>query len=192
MSEPKSLTQVLQAAGAGDAQAAAELLPLVYGELRRLAAARMSRTPPGNTLQPTALVHEAYLRLIGDADPGWASRAHFFGAAARSMRQILVDQARRKKALKHGGDRGRQDAADVAFEFSAPKEDLITLDEAITRLEASDERKGQIVNLRYFVGLSVEETADVLGLSVGTIEREWRFIKRWLLAEMSESKADSP
>lgn len=190
MSDSQPLTQVLRAASAGDTRAAAELLPLVYVELRKLAAARMARTPPGNTLQPTALVHEVYLRLVGEADPGWQSRAHFFGAAARSMRQILIDQARRKLAVKHGGDRQRVDPHEVELAIEGPKEDLIALDAAITQLEAEDARKGTIVNLRYFVGLSVEETAEAMGLSVGTIEREWRFIKRWLYAALSGKKAE--
>lgn len=183
---PADVTVILQAAANGDSRAAAELLPLVYHELRRLAQARLGKTPPGNTLQPTALVHEAYLRLIGTNDPGWQNRGHFFGAAAVAMRQILVDQARRKASLKHGGDRQRQDADLNEPTFDGPKEDVLALDEALRRLEAEDPRKGQIVNLRYFAGLTAEETAAALGVSLGTVEREWRYIKRWLYAELAE------
>jgi RNA polymerase sigma factor (TIGR02999 family) len=182
------VTSILSAAAAGDSRAAADLLPLVYDELRRLAKARMARTPPGHTLQPTALVHEAYLRLIGDADPGWANRGHFFAAAALSMRQILVDYARQKGSLKRGGDRGRADAEKLDSVVQAAPEDVVAIAEAVERLESTDPRKGQIVNMRYFAGFTVEETAQALGVSIGTIEREWRYIKRWLYVELSDER----
>lgn len=185
-----NVTQVLQAAAAGDSDAASALLPLVYDELRRLARSRMAKTPPGQTLQPTALVHEAYMRLMGNHDPGWEGRGHFFGAAARAMRDILVDQARRKASLKRGGDRRRQEIENVTPVVEPPSEDVLALDEALKRLESEDPRKGEIVDLRYFAGLSLEETAAVLNLSVGTIKREWRYIKHWLFTQLSDSNYD--
>ena len=182
------LTLVLHAATHGDREAAKKLLPLVYGELRKLARARMARLAPGQTLQPTALVHEAYLRVIGTADPGWEGRGHFFGAAARAMRDILVDQARRKASLKRGGDRARVDLEDFDLAIQPPGADVLALDEAIRQLEADDPRKGQIVNMRYFAGFTAEETAAALGVSVGTIEREWRYIRTWLHTQLKETR----
>ena len=170
---PKTLTLALKAA-AGDRVAAAELLPLIYEDLRKLARARMAKLAPGQTLQPTALVHEAYARVIGSGDPGWDGRGHFFGAAAQAMRNILVDQARSKAALKRGGGRQRLDLQDGDLAIQPPREDILALDEALRRLEADDPRKGRIVNLRYFAGLTAEETAAALDVSVGTVEREWR------------------
>jgi RNA polymerase sigma factor (TIGR02999 family) len=181
-----SVTRILKAASHGDTQAAADLLPVVYAELRRLARAQMARTPPGNTLQPTALVHEAYLRLVGREEPSWTSRGHFFGAAAQAMRQILVEQARRKRSRKHGGGRKRVDVDDAEPVFETPAEDLLALDEALVRLEQADPRHGQIVMLRYFAGLSEEETAAALGISVRTVEREWRFIRTFLYSQLSK------
>ncbi len=183
------VTQMLQAAASGDSNAATQLLPLLYDELHRLAQDRMRKTPPGNTLQPTALVHEAYLRLIGSGDPGWNGRHHFFGAAARAMRDILVEQARRRASLKRGGDRKKlsladESAPDLEPVFEEPKEDLLALDEALRRLEADDPRKGEIVMLRYFAGLSPAETAAALDVSERTIEREWRYIKVWLRRQL--------
>lgn len=194
------VTRILNAAAAGDGQAAEELLPLVYHELRRLAGDRMRKTPPGNTLQPTALVHEAYLRLLGRTpgeSPTWEGRHHFFAAAARAMRDILVDQARRKAAVKHGGGRRRQaiDAITPAMEMTGrdgtesglAEEDLVALNEALKKLETHDARKGQIVMLRYFAGLTQAETAAALDVSERTIEREWRYIKAWLRRELHDS-----
>lgn len=179
------LTQLLLAAGNGDSRAAEELLPLIYEDLRQLARARMARTPPGNTLQPTALVHEAFLRLIGDQDPGWNSRGHFFGAAARAMKQILVEQARRKAAVKHGGGVRRADLDADVIGIESPVEDVLALDDALERLRCEDPRKAEIVDLRYFAGLSREETAQVLGLSLRTIDREWRYIIARLHKELT-------
>jgi RNA polymerase sigma factor (TIGR02999 family) len=184
---PEPITGILNAAASGDSRAAAELLPLIYSELRRLARARMAKLPPGNTLQPTALVHEAYLRVMGKNNAGWNSRGHFFAAAAKAMRQLLVDQVRRKASLKRGGDRRRVDVDvdDLALE---PPEDLLALDEALTRLERADERKAKIVMLRYFAGLTVEETAAALNVSVPTIAREWRFIRTFLYTQLTETR----
>ena len=182
----RPLTVILNAAAEGDSQAAAELLPLLYDELRQLARSRLAGQPAGNTLQPTALVHEAYLKLIGQSDPGWENRGHFFAAAAQAMRQILVDQYRRKHSLKRGGDRVRVDAEDIVVALTTPTEDLLALDEALQELERGDARKGQIVNMRFFAGMSEEETASALGVSTRTVEREWRFIKRWLFVRLAD------
>src|SRR5580765_5377010 len=171
MSHPgANLNDTLTAASRGDRKAAAELLPLVYNELRALARARMGQLPAGNTLQPTALVHEVYMRLVGEHDPGWENRGHFFAAAAESMRQVLVDQARRKKRLKRGGDKKRIDVDEFEIPLASPVEDVVALDEAIERLKVDDPRKAQIVTLRCFAGLSREETAAVMSISVPTID----------------------
>jgi len=186
-----NLSTVLAAASRGDRQAAAQLLPLVYADLRELARARMVGLPRGNTLQPTALVHEAFVRVAGATDPGWDSSRHFFAAAAEAMRQILVDQARRKKSLKRGGDRKRMDLDDPDLPLATPVEDILSLDAAIERLRADDPRKAQIVSLRFFAGLSREETAAAMDLSVATIDREWRYIVARLHKELAdEERAD--
>ncbi|RMF81738.1 MAG: sigma-70 family RNA polymerase sigma factor [Planctomycetota bacterium] len=186
------ITQLLDAAKAGDRSAARDLLPLVYEELRKLAAARMARLPAGQTLQATALVHEAYIRVVGESDPGWDSRAHFFGAAARAMRNILVDRARRKGRVRHGGDLKRVEYDEGALGMQRTSVDVLALDEALARLEASDARKAQIVSLRCFAGLSVDEIAQLLQVSSRTIERDWRFARAWLARELGEDerKAD--
>jgi RNA polymerase sigma factor (TIGR02999 family) len=178
------VTRILSAIGQGDSQAAGELLPLVYGELRRLAKQRLAQEKPGQTLQATALVHEAYLRLVGGEDPGWDSRGHFFAAAAEAMRRILIENARRKRAEKRGGslERHELDAVDIAA--PTPSEDLLALDEALAKLEAEDPAKAQLVKLRYFAGLSEEEAAQVLGLSRATVQRHWRYARVWLLGEL--------
>lgn len=189
MSAHRDVTEILNAAAQGDSRAAAELLPLVYDELRRLARSRMGKHADGHTLQPTALVHEAFLRLVGQADAAWRNRGHFFAAAAQAMRQIMVDQYRRRMSLKRGGDRARVPADEAEPAIDSPHEDLVALDDALRRLEASDPRKAQIVNLRYFAGLTAEETAAAMGTSLSTIEREWRYIKRWLYAELANGDA---
>ncbi len=189
--DPNPVTRVLMAAMAGDREAASQLLPLVYAELRKLAGARMRHLARGQTLQPTALVHEAYLRVIGKEDPGWQGRGHFFGAAAKAMRDILVDQARRKAALKHGGGRKRAGIDEAHLPIQPPSGRILALDEAVKRLEAEDPRKGQIVNLRYFAGLTAKDTAAALGVSVGTVEREWRYIKAWLQVELADAPSDA-
>ncbi len=175
----KDVTVILEAAARGDAKAASRLLPLVYTELRRLARGRMGRLSPGQTLQPTALVHEAYLRVVGDADPGWDGRGHFFAAAAQAMRQIIVEQARRKAAVKHGGGRERVDLAEATPAIQPPTDEVLALDETLKDLEKHSPRKAELVTLRYFGGLTMEEAAAALGVSVGTVERDWRYVKAW-------------
>lgn len=184
MSEPRDWSRVVDDVTRGARKSSEELLPLVYEELRRLAERHMAREAPGQTLQATALVHEAYLRVEQETGPGWKGRGHFFGAAALAMRRILVEQARRRARLKHGAGHARADVDPAEVAIAAPGGDLLAVDEAVSRLEASDPRKGEIVNLRYFAGLTVQETADALALSVGTVEREWRFIKTWLQVEL--------
>jgi RNA polymerase sigma factor (TIGR02999 family) len=178
-------SRILTDLSQGNRRSAEELLPLLYDELRILARSRLMRETPGQTLQATALVHEAFLRLVGDTDPGWNGRGHFFGAAALAMRRILVEQARKKARCKRGGE-GRQqvDLKDVEFAIEPPAGDVLAVEEAVRTLETQDERKGKIVNLRYFAGLTVAETAAALGVFVGTVEREWRFIKTWLQVEL--------
>ena len=175
------VTQLLNAMDRGDPHAAARLLPLVYDELRRLAAARLAAEPSGNTLQPTALVHEAYLRLVGPVDEvRWDNGGHFFAAAAEAMRRILVDAARRKRTEKHGGRRHRVDLPDVPAEPEVANEQLLALDAALTRFAAEDSVAARVVQLRHFAGLSIEEAAAVLGLSRATAYRHWTYARAWL------------
>jgi RNA polymerase sigma factor (TIGR02999 family) len=184
------VTRLLDAATAGDRRAAADLLPLVYEELRKLAAARMAAESPGHTLQPTALVHEAYLRLIGPADRDrWENRGHFFAAAAEAMRRILVEAARRKKADKYGGGRHEVDAATV--ELAAPEgdDDLVAIDAALDRLAALDPVKADLVKLRYFAGLTIERAADALGISPATANRYWAYSRAWLFQQVAGDTA---
>jgi RNA polymerase sigma factor (TIGR02999 family) len=168
----------------GEGQGAADLLPAVYGELRRLAAALAGQLPPGQTLQPTALVHEAYLKLVRNRDPGWDGRRHFFGAAAQAMREILVDQARRKAALKRGGGGRRVELAEGLAVIEPPADDLLALDEAIEVLRAEQPALAEVVLLRYYAGLGVAETATVVGRSVSTVTREWRRARAWLAGRL--------
>jgi RNA polymerase sigma factor (TIGR02999 family) len=165
-------------------QPAAELLPVVYSELRRLAVALSGRLPPGQTLQPTALVHEAYLRLVGERDPGWHGRRHFFGAAARAMRNILVERARHKGAHKRGGGGRRVELTEGLAVIEPPDDDLLAVDDAIQKLQVEKPDLAEIVMLRYFAGLSVDETAAVLGVSASTLAREWRFARAWLVRRL--------
>ena len=179
------VTRVLTAIEHGDAQAAQHLLPLVYDELRRLAAHRLSHEQPGQTLQATALVHEAYLRLVdSDQTPHWDSRGHFFAAAAQAMRRILVDNARHKQSLKAGGDRQRLDLSDVELAIEAPDVDLLALDQALDKLEANDKRKADLVKLRFFAGLTNEEAAQALGISTSTADNDWAYARCWLRLEL--------
>jgi RNA polymerase sigma factor (TIGR02999 family) len=178
------VTAILRAAQEGDPDAAARLLPLVYGELRKLAQARMAHLPPGQTMQPTALVHEAYLRLLGKSDLHLESQRHFFFVAARAMRDILVEQARAKAGPKRGGNRKRVQLQDTLAADEPSPEDVLAVHEALADLEKEDPLKAQIVNLRYFTGMSMEETAQVLGLSERTAKRHWRFIKAWLKSRL--------
>jgi RNA polymerase sigma factor (TIGR02999 family) len=168
----------------GDPKVADELLPLVYEELRKLAAARMARENPGHTLQPTALVHEAWLRLVGDENVRWDGRAHFFGAAAEAMRRILIDRARRRNASRHGGDQQRVDLE--AVEIAAPDDDdqLLAVNEALEKFAIQDKLKAELVKLRYFAGLTIEEAAQVLRISEPTANRYWTFAKAWLHREI--------
>jgi RNA polymerase sigma factor (TIGR02999 family) len=184
------VTQILQALEAGDPRAAGQLLPLVYDELRKLAARKLAHENPGQTLQATALVHEAYLRLVGaparDAAQEWQGRAHFFAAAAEAMRRILVEQARRKRRQKHGGGRPRVDLDLAGLVSPMPEEDLLALDEAMTRFAAEDPTRARLVQLRFYVGLSNEEAAQVLGISAVTAKRYWRYARAWLHRAVSE------
>jgi len=180
------VTVLLQAAQAGDPDAMPRLLSLVYDELRQLAAAQMARLKPGQTLQPTALVHEAYLRLAGKADLHLEGRKHFFFAAARAMRDILVERARSKAGPKRGGGRRRVVLDEAIALTEPPPEEVLALHEALADLEKEDPLKAQIVNLRYFTGMTMKETAVVLGLSERTVHRHWRFIKAWLKSRLGE------
>jgi RNA polymerase sigma factor (TIGR02999 family) len=191
-SRDNDVSAVLAAAAAGDDSASARLLPLVYDELRKLARARLARTPPGQTLQPTALVHEAYLRLIGGKEPagGWSGRAHFFFAAARAMRDIIVEQARRKSAQKRGGQQQRVELDDIGVAIDPPSDDVLGIDDALRKLEQEDPENARLVMLRYFTGLTSEEAADVLGVSVATVERRWRFTRAWLRRELAAGPGD--
>ena len=180
------VTRILSAMEQGDPHAASQLLPLVYDELRKLAAYRLAHQTPGQTLQPTALVHEAYLRLVGDPEgQDWDSRGHFFAAAAEAMRRILVENARRKGRRKRGGGLSRRDLVD-AEQLTEPEvsEDLLALDEALTGLATVDAQAAQLVQLRYFAGLSIPETAQTLGISPRTADRLWAFAKAWLHQEI--------
>ncbi|HKB01566.1 MAG TPA: ECF-type sigma factor [Gemmataceae bacterium] len=183
------VTRLLDAAAAGDPRAAADLLPLVYDELRKLAAARMAEENPGHTLQATALVHEAYVRLVGDrsAGDGFDNRGHFFAAAAEAMRRILIDRARQRQSQKRGGDMARVDIEDAA-RLAAPDEqtadDLLALDEALQQFELEDPAKARLVKLRYFAGLSIQEAADALGISPATAKRQWIYARSWLYGKI--------
>lgn len=182
-----NVTQLLAAVSDGDSKAASELLPLVYEELRKLARSNMKRESEGHTLQPTALVHEAYMRLVGGADVKWDNRGHFFGAAARAMRRILVERARAKGRIKRGGERKRVELADEMMAVEPESTDLLALDEALERLEKYDSRKCEVVMLRYFAGLSIEETAAGMGLSPATVKNEWAFARAWLHRELKQN-----
>lgn len=178
------VTAILQAAQAGDPEAAARLLPLVYDELRKLARDRLARLPPGQTLQPTALVHETYLRLLGKKGLRLEGRRHFFFAAARAMRDILVEQARAKAGPRRGGDRRRVELRENAAAVEPPADDVLALHEALLDLEKDDPLKARVVELRYFAGMSAAEAAEVLGISERSLHRHWRFIKAWLRARL--------
>ena len=180
------VTSLLDAAAAGDPRAAGELLPLVYDELRKLAASRLAAEKPGQTLQATALVHEAYLRLIG-GDPGqaWNGRGHFFAAAAEAMRRILVDAARRKQTEKHGGDRERVDLSAIDLAVEGPAVDLLELDEALEKLGRKDPRKAELVKLRFFAGLTTDQAAAALGIAPSTADEDWAFARVWLRLEIA-------
>ena len=179
-SAPRAITQLLAAAEAGEPGARDHLLDLVYDELRRMACERMRRERRDHTLQPTALVHEAYLRLLGPTSPHWDSRAHFFAAAAEAMRRVLVEAARARAAVKRGGNTLRVTLGDVAARKELAPEELLDLDRALARLETLDPAMAQVVKLRYFTGLSAAETARVLGTSLRSVERQWAAARAWL------------
>ena len=181
------ITLLLQQVGHGEKLAPAQLLAAVYDELRRLAAAKMAHESAGQTLQPTALVHEVWLRLGGDQQPNWANRAHFFAAAAESMRRILIENARRKRAVRHGGEFAKVSANETGFDLAAPvesDEELLLINEAIDGLTAHDARKAELVKQKYFAGLTLEEAADVLGISHRTAKRDWAYARAWLFNEV--------
>jgi len=186
----RDVTQILRAVEEGDAAAAADLLPLVYDELRTLAAQRMAREAPGQTLQATARVHDAHLRPVGTGEPGgWNSRGHFFGAAAEAMRRILIDRARAKGAQKRGGDRQRLSLDAPQLSLDDPPSELLDLDEALTKLGEESGRKADLVKLRFFAGLTTEEAARVLGVSTRTAEGDWAYSRAWLFYELSRGWA---
>jgi RNA polymerase sigma factor (TIGR02999 family) len=187
------VTRILSAIEQGDPHAAAQLLPLVYDELRRLAAQKLAHEAPGQTLEATALVHEAYLRLVGEGeDRRWDSRGHFFAAAAEAMRRILVESARRKRSRKHGGGLVRQDLHDLPLAAPELGEELLALDEALTRLAATDPVKAELVKLRHFAGLTVEEAARALGVSPTTANRYWAYARAWLHQEIARGATAAP
>ncbi len=185
------VTQILASMERGEPHAAEQLLPLVYDELRNLAAARMAQESPGQTLQATALVHEAYLRLVDSSEAQrWDSRGHFFAAAAEAMRRILIEQARRKKSLKQGGDRQRLELEDVEISVDAPADDLLALNEALEKLEQADPLKAGVVKLRFFAGLTVPEAAAALGISPSTADNYWAYARCWLRLEMCDGRPE--
>ncbi len=181
------VTQILSKIESGDPSAAEQLLPLVYNELRKLAAQKLAQEKPGQTLQATALVHEAYLRLVDvEKTQHWNSRGHFFGAAAEAMRRILVDSARRKASAKSGGKLGRLELDEDQLAIAPRSIDLIALDEALDKLEARDTRKAELVKLRFFAGLSIRQAADALGISESTAYADWAYAKSWLRLQMAD------
>jgi RNA polymerase sigma factor (TIGR02999 family) len=190
------VTRILNSIAAGDVQATSQLLPVVYDELRRLAAQKLAHEPPGMTLQPTALVHEAWLRLVGStADsanaPHWEGRGHFFAAAAEAMRRILIDLARRRKTARRGGGWQRVPLEDLDQPGESPG-DVLAIDEALTRFAAEEPAKAELVKLRFFGGLTMNEAAEALGISVATAERWWAYARVWLLSELQDNSAETP
>jgi RNA polymerase sigma-70 factor, ECF subfamily len=183
-----AVTSLLARAQDGDRQATDELLPLVYEELRELADRFLAAEKPGATLQPTALVHEAYLRLVGSEKAGWENRAHFFGAAARAIRRILIDRARARRTARRGGDRPLRLDTDAPLAGPEPSLDVLALDEALEKLASIDAQKARVVELRFFGGLSVDETAATLGVSASTVARDWVFARSWLHRAMSDER----
>lgn len=180
------ITRILIAIEQGDARAVDELLPLVYEELRRLAAQKMSKERPGQTLQATALVHEAYIRLVGSDDRDWRGKTHFFAAAAEAMRRILIENARRKQRLKRGGPRQKIDLENADIVIEGPSDDIIALDEALANLALEDPVKADLVKLRYFAGLTIEQTAKILNISRATADRYWSYSRAWLFDEINK------
>jgi len=185
----KAVTEILAALQQGDSKAGDELLPLVYQELRRLAAQKMLHEAPGNTLQPTALVHEAWLRLAGSGQQTWQNRAHFFGAAAEAMRRILIDAARRKRARRHGGGQQRLDIQEVEIPEIMKDDELLALNEALEKFAVEDRQKAELVKLRYFAGLTTAEAAEMLHISIPTADRWWAYSRAWLFGEVRRLRA---
>jgi len=182
------VTRILESIERGDPKAAEELLPLVYGELRKLAAAKMANEAPNQTLQPTALVHEAWLRLVGEANPKFAGRAHFFGAAAEAMRRILIEKARRKRALRHGGGQQRLDVESLEIAAPCDEEELLAVNEALEKLTTTHAAQAEVVKLRYFAGLTNVEIAQALGLSERTVKNYWSHARAWLYHEIKAQR----
>jgi len=178
------VTQILQAIEQGDPEAAEQLLPLVYGELRKLAASKMARESPNQTLQPTALVHEVWLRLVGNENQRWNGRAHFFGAAAEAMSRILIERARKRSAKRHGGGLERVDVATLEVASIGSDEQLFAVNEALDQLAAQNPEKAELVKLRYFVGMTIAEAAEALGISEPAARRQWAFARAWLFREI--------
>ena len=185
------VTQILQAVGRGDASASDELLSAVYDDLRKLAASKLAHEPPGQTLQATALVHEAFLRLIGNEQQEWDHRGHFFMAAAEAMRRILVDNARKKQAIKRGGDLKRADMELDRIDSPQEDQELLALHEALTLFEQKDPRAAQLVKLRYFTGLTIEQSAEMLEISVATANRDWTYARSWLHNAIRDNSSES-
>lgn len=185
MAPMNDLTQILQAAAGGDRRAVEDLLPLVYGELKKLAATRMAHEAAGHTLQPTALVHEAWLRLVKDEGRSWQNRAHFFNAAAEAMRRILIEHARRKSAVKHGGGQQRLDIADLECAAQSPDENILLIEEALEKLAKEHPERAKIVVMKFFGGMTNEEVAAALGVGERTVYRHWECAKLWLFDELS-------
>lgn len=184
----RDITRALAAAASGEPQAAEQLLPLVYEELRRVAAQQLANERPGQTLQATALVHEAYLRLVGGGETSWENRRHFFAAAAEAMRRILVERARRKHRLRHGGGGRRVEIEADELPIEEPPVDLLALDEALEQLAAEDTSKAELVKLRFFAGLSEQEAAEVLGISRATAARHWAYARAWLFDQLRDDE----
>ena len=183
-----NVTHILSAIEQGDPRAAEQLLPLVYDELRKLAAQKLAQEKPGQTLQPTALVHEAYLRLVGAGDPGWSSRGHFFAAAAEAMRRILIEAARRKRTAKAGGRWQRHEILDAELAVDSSGDDLFAVDEALSRFSAAHPRAARLVHLRFFLGMTLEEAAGQLGLEARTAYRDWSYARAWLRRELDRAE----
>ena len=186
------VTRILESSAQGDPKAAEQLLPLVYEELRKLAMHKMAQEAPGHTLQPTALVHEAWLRLLKTDKPNWNGRAHFFAAAAEAMRRILVENARRKQAVRHGGGQARLDIEQVEIAIPVKDDELLALNDALEDYTRQDQRKAELVKLRYFVGLTTEEAAQVLNISVPTADRWWNYSRAWLCQAVERHRHASP
>jgi RNA polymerase sigma factor (TIGR02999 family) len=181
------VTRILNQIDHGDPKAAGELLPLVYEELRKLAASKMAHEAPGHTLQPTALVHDAWLRLVNAENQTWQNRAHFFGAAAEAMRRILIERARRKHALRHGGGQQRVDIEAVDLAATGEDDQVLAVSEALDKLAEHDKTKAELVKLRYFIGMTIEEAAQVLGISEPTAKRYWTYARAWLFREIQRT-----